>query len=50
MSKKNRRLVLTEAPGCTLVAFFLTLPSFSHWLRDLQLLLLQGKEKKKERS
>ena len=27
--KKNRHLMLTEAPGCTLVAFFLTLPSFS---------------------
>ena len=26
--KKNRRLVLTEAPGCTLVEFFLTHPSF----------------------
>ena len=24
--KKNRHLVLTEAPGCTLVAFFLTRP------------------------
>ena len=27
-SKKNRRLVLTEASGCPLVAFFLTLPPF----------------------
>ena len=28
MSKKNRCLVLTEASGCPLVAFFLTLPPF----------------------
>ena len=43
-SKKNRRLVLTKASGCTLVEFFLTLPPFSRWPCDIHLLLLEGKK------
>ena len=43
-SMKNRRLVLTEAPGCTFVAFFLTLPSFLVGRILRTRFLLQGKK------